>query len=154
MFTAIPPAGAAASARAEQAIAQLTSPIMRRWNGAKIHPRLGNPLAQYRQSGKTAVAWSTSGATSRQGWQERKMSSTPVQRDQFEVWPKGITHKPTGSTYTPHPGAPYSGLMKLGQLGNVLMSGEDYRPLEAQTMMQQLWAEYVDANPRLFEVHD
>jgi hypothetical protein len=44
--------------------------------------------------------------------------------------------------------------MKLGQLGNVLMSGEDYRPLEAQTMMQQLWAEYVDANPRLFEVHD
>jgi hypothetical protein len=37
------------------------------------------------------------------------MSSTPVQRDQFEVSRKGITHKPTGATYTPHPGAPYSG---------------------------------------------
>ena len=41
------------------------------------------------------------------------MSSTPVQRDQFEVSPKGITHKPTGTTYTPHPGAPYSGNMNL-----------------------------------------
>jgi hypothetical protein len=30
------------------------------------------------------------------------MSPTPVQRDQFEVSPKGITHKPTGATYTPH----------------------------------------------------
>jgi hypothetical protein len=45
------------------------------------------------------------------------MSSTPVQRDQFEVSPKGITHKPTGATYTPHPGAPYSGSMNLRQLG-------------------------------------
>jgi hypothetical protein len=44
--------------------------------------------------------------------------------------------------------------MNLGQLGNVLPNGEDYRPHEVQTMMEQLWAEYVDANPRLFEVHD
>jgi hypothetical protein len=44
--------------------------------------------------------------------------------------------------------------MNLGQLGNVLTNGEDYRTLEVQTMMEQLWAEYVDANPRLFEVHD
>jgi hypothetical protein len=29
------------------------------------------------------------------------MSSSPVQRDQFEVSPKGITHKPTGATYIP-----------------------------------------------------
>jgi hypothetical protein len=82
------------------------------------------------------------------------MSSTPVQRDQFEVSPKRISHKPTGATYIPHPGAPYSGNMNLGQLGNVLPNGEDYRPHEVQMMMEQLWAEYVDANPRLFEVHD
>jgi hypothetical protein len=82
------------------------------------------------------------------------MSSTPVQRDQFEVSPKGITHKPTGARYTPHPGAPHSGSMNLGQLGNVFTNGEDYRPHEVQTMMEHLWAEYVDANPRLFEVHD
>jgi hypothetical protein len=32
--------------------------------------------------------------------------------------------------------------------------GEDYRPHEVQAMMELLWAEYVDANPRLFEVYD
>ena len=44
--------------------------------------------------------------------------------------------------------------MNLGQLGNVLANGEDYRPHEVQAMMEQLWADYVAANPRLFEVHD
>ena len=82
------------------------------------------------------------------------MSLTPVLRDQFEVSPKGITHKPTGATYTPHPGAPYSGTINLSRLGNVLMNDSNYRPHEVQAMMEQLWAEYVDANPRLFEVHD
>ncbi|GLR87988.1 hypothetical protein [Bradyrhizobium iriomotense] len=82
------------------------------------------------------------------------MPSTPVQRDQFEVSPKGITHKPSGATYTPHPGAPFSGTINLSQLGDVLTNGDDYRPHEVQTMMERLWAEYVNANPRLFEVHD
>ena len=80
--------------------------------------------------------------------------STPVQRNQFQMSPKGITHTPTGATYTAHPGAPHSGSMNFSQLGNVLPNGEDYRPHVVQTMMEQLWAEYVDANPRLFEVHD
>jgi len=80
--------------------------------------------------------------------------STPVRRDQFEISPKGITHTPTGAKYTPHPGAPHSGTLNPSQLGNVLANGEDYRPHEVQTMMEWLWAEYVDANPRLFEVHD
>ena len=44
--------------------------------------------------------------------------------------------------------------MNLGQLGNVLANGEDYLPHEVQAMMEQLWADYVAANPRLFEVHD
>jgi hypothetical protein len=80
--------------------------------------------------------------------------STPVRRDQFEISLKGITQKPTGATYTPHQGAPYSGTMNLSQLGNVLPNGEDYRPHEVRAMMELLWADYVDANPRLFEVHD
>ncbi|MGY3239976.1 hypothetical protein ACVMAJ_006866 [Bradyrhizobium sp. USDA 4448] len=82
------------------------------------------------------------------------MPSMPIQRDQFEVSPNGITHKPTGATYTPHPGAPFSGTINLSRLGNVLTHDGDYRPHEVQTMMEQLWAEYVNANPRLFEVHD
>jgi hypothetical protein len=86
--------------------------------------------------------------------QERKMSSTPVQRDQFQISPKGITHAPTGATYTPYPGAPQFGNIELSQLGNVLPNGEDYQARDVQMMMEQLWAEYVAANPRLFEVFD
>src|SRR3974390_2806254 len=71
--------------------------------------------------------------------------SAPVRRDQFEISPKGITHLPTGAAYSPHPGAPHSGNMNPGQLGNVLPNGEDYRPHEVQAMMELLWAEYVDA---------
>jgi len=80
--------------------------------------------------------------------------STPIRRDQFKISPKGITHTPTGATYTPHPGAPHSGTLNLSQLENALPNGEDYRLHEVQTMMDRLWTEYVDANPRLFEVHD
>ena len=82
------------------------------------------------------------------------MSSMPVQPDQFEVSPRGIAHKPPGATYTRHPDAPSCGIMNPSQLGNVLTSGKHYRLHEVQTMMEQLWAEYVEANPRLFEVHD
>ena len=79
---------------------------------------------------------------------------TPVRRDQFEISPKGITHTPTRAKYTPHPGAPHSGTINLSRLGTVLPSGEVYRPHEVQAMMELLWADYVAANPRLFEVHD
>ena len=79
---------------------------------------------------------------------------TPVSRDQFAISPKGIIHRPTEATYTPHAGAPHFGSTNLSQLGNVLPNGEDYPPHEVLTMMERLWAEYVDANPRHFEVHD
>jgi hypothetical protein len=65
---------------------------------------------------------------------------TPVRQDQFEISPKGITHKPTGASFTPYPGEPSSGTMNLGQLGSVLPNGDDYRPHEVQAMMRQLWA--------------
>ena len=82
------------------------------------------------------------------------MSPTLVHREQFRISPKGITHTPTGATYIPHPGAPHCGITSLGQLGSVLPSGEDYVPHEVQTIMEQLWEDYVTANPRLFEVHE
>jgi hypothetical protein len=44
--------------------------------------------------------------------------------------------------------------MDLSQLENALPNGEDYRPHEVTVMMERLWADYVDANPRFFEVHD
>jgi hypothetical protein len=52
---------------------------------------------------------------------------------------KGITHGPTGCTFTTHPGQPMSGNMRMGQLGNKLPSGEDYRPEDVKAMMRQLW---------------
>ena len=44
--------------------------------------------------------------------------------------------------------------MDPSQLGSVLSNGEDYRPHEVKAMMEQLWGEYVTANPRLFDVDD
>jgi hypothetical protein len=85
---------------------------------------------------------------------ERTMPIGIACRDQFEISPKGITHKPTGATYIPHPGAPHSGTINISQLGNVLPNVEDYRPHEVTAMMELLCSDYVDTNPRLFEVHD
>jgi len=78
------------------------------------------------------------------------MVSTPVSKDQFEIDSRGITHTPTGASYSAHPGSPFSGTMSFANLGNKLRSGEDYRPQEVQQMMEQLWAEYVEANPGEF----
>ena len=73
--------------------------------------------------------------------------STRVTPDQFEITAEGITHKPTGCTFAPHPGQPLSGNMRLGQLGNKLASGEDYRPHEVKARMNELWAKHrVTAN--------
>jgi hypothetical protein len=77
---------------------------------------------------------------------------SPIQRDEFQISPKGITHTPTGATYVPHPGAPHAGIMDLG---SVELSGHaDYGRHEIQTAMAELWGAYVSANPRLFEVFD
>jgi hypothetical protein len=35
-----------------------------------------------------------------------------------------------------------SGNVRLGQLGNKLPSGEDYRPEDVKVMMQRLWERY------------
>lgn len=79
------------------------------------------------------------------------MASTPVSEEQFEINKDGITHTPTGANFTPHPGSPHSGTANWANLGNVLPTGEDYRPDEVRKMMEQLWAKYVDANPDQFK---
>ena len=76
--------------------------------------------------------------------------ATAVTPDQFVVTAEGITHVPTGATFTPHPGSPDSGNMYLGQLGNKLRNGDDHRPDEVQAMMRQLWSEYVAQHPTAF----
>jgi hypothetical protein len=79
------------------------------------------------------------------------MASTLVRRDQFNITPQGIIHKPTDAAFVPYPGSPHSENMRTGRLGNVFPNRDDYRPVDVKMMMQQLWAEYVAANPDAFK---
>jgi hypothetical protein len=78
------------------------------------------------------------------------MASILVRRDQFNITPQGITHKPTDAYFAPHCGDPFSGSIRLGQLENVIAIGERYDPDQVKKMMMELWAEYVTANSSRF----
>jgi hypothetical protein len=65
-----------------------------------------------------------------------------VTREQFDISDEGVTHKPTGYSFTPYPGDPTSGTVNKGRLGDKLKSGEDYRPHEVEEMARRLWLEY------------
>ena len=45
------------------------------------------------------------------------MKGTLVTRDQFNVSPQGIIHKPTDAAFTPYPDGHLSGTTRLGTLG-------------------------------------
>jgi hypothetical protein len=79
------------------------------------------------------------------------MESHLVRRDQFNVSPQGIIHKPTDAAFTPYFGDPRWGTMRLGTLGNKHPNGHGYRPDDVQRMMRELWAEYVAANSEMFK---
>lgn len=78
------------------------------------------------------------------------MESTLVRRDQFNISPHGIIHKPTDAAFIPRQGDPFSGTERLGQLRNQHPNGGGYNVDDVQRMMRELWAEYVAANPQLF----
>jgi hypothetical protein len=78
------------------------------------------------------------------------MASALIRRDQFQITPEGITHKPTDAGFTPYPGDAKSGILRLGQLGNGAPNDHEYCSGEVQRIMHELWAEYVLANPRFF----
>jgi hypothetical protein len=79
------------------------------------------------------------------------MESSLVRRDQFNVTPQGIVHKPTDAAFAPSPGDPFSGIERLGQLGNQNPNGSCFRTEDVQRMMRELWAEYVAGNQQLFK---
>jgi hypothetical protein len=79
------------------------------------------------------------------------MESHLVRRDQFNVSPQGIIHKPTDAAFTPYVGDSRSGTMRLGTLGNKHPNGHGYRPDDVQRMMRELWAEFVAANSEMFK---
>ena len=81
---------------------------------------------------------------------EETMANILVRRDQFNITPDGIVHKPTDAAFTPYPGSAHSGITRLGQLGNVSPNGPSFSAEDVQRVMSELWAEYVVANPQLF----
>ena len=78
------------------------------------------------------------------------MESTLVRRDQFNISPQGIVHKPTDAAFTPNPGDPFSGIERLGQLGNRSPNGHGFKADDVRRMMHELWAEYLAANRQSF----
>ncbi len=79
------------------------------------------------------------------------MTSTLVTRNQFNITPQGIVHKPTEAAFIPHSGDPHSGIVRLGQLGDQPRNGNHYEPEDVQRMMRELWDEFVAKNPDMFK---
>ena len=78
------------------------------------------------------------------------MASILVTRDQFNITPEGITHKPTDASFVPHCGDPRYGSTRLGRLECEAPSRDNYDPEVVKNIMMQLWAEYLAANSDLF----
>ena len=84
------------------------------------------------------------------------MENILVRRDQFNITPTGIVHKPTDASFTPYPGEAYCGITRMGQLGNHHPSGGGFKPDDVQRMMRQLWIEYVvgkEHHTQLFDLN-
>jgi hypothetical protein len=78
------------------------------------------------------------------------MASILVTRNQFNITPQGIIHKPTDAYFAPCASDPYAGSIRLGQLGNADPVGDRYDPDQVKEMMMQFWTEFVTANSDLF----
>jgi hypothetical protein len=80
------------------------------------------------------------------------MESCLIRRDQFNISPQGIIHEPTDAAFTPYPGDPFSGILRMGRLGNQRPDGDDFNSDDVERIMRELWAEYVAGNPQLFRM--
>jgi hypothetical protein len=78
------------------------------------------------------------------------MANILVTRNQFNITPQGIHHKPTDAYFAPQAGDPYAGSIRPGQLGNVDRAGDRYDSDQVKRMMMELWTEFVAANSNLF----
>jgi hypothetical protein len=79
------------------------------------------------------------------------MASCLIRRDQFNISPQGIIHEPTGAAFTPSPGDPFSGILRMGQFDNKQPNGSSFNSDDVERIMRELWAEYVACNPHLLK---
>ena len=66
-----------------------------------------------------------------------------VTRDQFNVTPDGVVHKPTDAAFIPNPSGPSSGTVRLGQLANTHPTAREYPVEDVLRIMSELWAEFL-----------
>ena len=73
-----------------------------------------------------------------------------VTRNQSNVTPDGVVHKPTDAAFIPNPSDPSSGTVRLGQLANAHPTGREYPVEDVLRVMGELWAEFRASNPDRF----
>lgn len=73
-----------------------------------------------------------------------------VTRNQFNVAPDGVVHKPTDAAFVPNPGDPSQGTVRLGQLANTHPTAPEYPVEDVLRLMRELWEEFIASNPRSF----
>jgi hypothetical protein len=73
-----------------------------------------------------------------------------VTRNQFNVTPKGVVHKPTDAAFVPDPSNPKQGMVRLGQLTNTHPTAPEYPVEDVLRLMRELWEEFIASNSRSF----
>lgn len=73
-----------------------------------------------------------------------------VTRNQFNVTPAGVVHKPTDAAFVPNPSDPSQGTVRLGQLANTHPTAPEYPVEDVLRLMRELWEEFIASNPRSF----
>jgi hypothetical protein len=73
-----------------------------------------------------------------------------VTRNQFNVTPEGVVHKPTDAAFVPDPSNPKQGTVRLGQLANTHPTAPEYPVEDVLRLMRELWEEFIASNPRSF----
>ena len=73
-----------------------------------------------------------------------------VTRNQFNVTPEGVVHKPTDAAFVPDPSNPRQGTVRLGQLANTHPTGPEYPVEDVLRLMRELWEEFTASNPKSF----
>ena len=73
-----------------------------------------------------------------------------VTRNQFNVTPEGVVHKPTDAAFVPDPSNPNQGTVRLGQLANPHPTAPEYPVEDVLRLMRELWEEFMASNPKSF----
>ena len=66
---------------------------------------------------------------------------TQVTREQFQIFDDHVVHTPTGARFNAYPRQPEIASESLGQAGDRLENGDDYRPGDIRAVAAELLRE-------------